>query len=209
MLFFSALLGWTPEVAQLPSLIAGVVAIPLTYWVGRSLFPTPETGLGSGAKQSITEAGGNFAKRWRAKPLACWLQPCWHWTPVAILWAGRARAYTLQQVLVLLAILWLYQRRYAFFTMAFVGAVFAHAEAALLLPGFALGLLLMEGWSVLRRFRGVAGFWHRRASGAGAVFDPPPDLNGGWAVSAYRFPASTPTDAGSPGRPQAIVPLLC
>ena len=38
---FLALLGWTPEVAQLPSLIAGLLTIPLTYVVGRKLFAAP------------------------------------------------------------------------------------------------------------------------------------------------------------------------
>ena len=83
-----------------------------------------------------------------------------------------------------MAILWLYRQRYMLFSLAFVGAVFAHAEAALLLPGFALGLLLLEGWLVLRRFQvwlafGISGlavlvrfFIHRLISMGGGQFQP-------------------------------------
>jgi len=179
---FLGLLGWTPEVAQLPSLIAGLLTIPLTYWAGRSLFSTPEPGPGSGDSQTVTGPVGNFVRLWRAEATGLLAAALMALDPSAIIWAGRARAYTLQQVLVLLAILWLYRRRYMLFALAFVGAVFAHAEAALLLPGFAVGLLLLEGWPVLRRFQvwvafGIGGiaalvrfFIHRLISTGGGQF---------------------------------------
>ena len=181
---FLGLLGWTPEVAQLPSLIAGLLAIPLAYWVGRSLFRTPETSLCGGARQTVTAAGGNPARLWRAEAIGLLAAALLALDPIAIIWAGRARAYTLQQVLVLLAILLLYKRRYMLFALAFTGAVFAHAEVALLLPGFALGLLLLEGWPVLRRFQvwlafGIGGLAvlvrfsiHRLISAEGGQFQP-------------------------------------
>jgi 4-amino-4-deoxy-L-arabinose transferase-like glycosyltransferase len=141
---FLATLGWKPVVAQLPSLLAGLLAIPLTYWTGRRLFGT--TG-GFPAQE------GNAGDWWRAEAIGLLGAALLALDPIAILWAGRARAYTLQQVFVLLAILWLFRRQYLLFTLAFVAAVFSHAEAALLLPGFVLGLLLLEGWSIVRQPR--------------------------------------------------------
>jgi 4-amino-4-deoxy-L-arabinose transferase-like glycosyltransferase len=140
---FLALLGWTPVVAQLPSLIAGLVTIPLAYLVGRQLF----------SSVSPSGAEGRLIPRWRGEAVGLLAAALLALDPIAIIWAGRARAYTLLQVFVLLAILWLYRRRFLLFAAAFVAAVFSHAEASLLLPGFALGLLLVNGWSVLRRPR--------------------------------------------------------
>jgi 4-amino-4-deoxy-L-arabinose transferase-like glycosyltransferase len=142
---FLAVLGWTPEVAQLPSLLAGLATIPLAYLVGRQLFARNESCAPAEARGGATDSRSVAIGLLAAALLAL--------DPVAILWAGRARAYTLQQVFVLLAMLWLQQRRYLLFALAFVGAVFAHAEASLLLPGFALGALLAAGWAVLRRPR--------------------------------------------------------
>jgi len=141
-LFLKAL-GWTPLVAQLPSLIAGLLAIPFTYWVGQQLFCT-----GDGASEE--RQGSDW---WRATAIGLLAAALLALDPVAILWAGRARAYTLQQILVLFAILAIYRRRYLLFAVTFVGALLSHEEAALLLPGFGLGLLLIEGWSILRQWR--------------------------------------------------------
>jgi hypothetical protein len=142
---FLGLLGWTPLVAQLPSLIAGLLTIPLAYWVGRGLFASPQ--------EATPDNGRQPAKAWRGEAVGLLAAALLALDPVSVLWAGRARAYTLQQALVLLAVLLLFRRRYLLFALAFVGAVFAHAEASLLLPGFALGLLLIEGWPVLRQPR--------------------------------------------------------
>jgi hypothetical protein len=142
---FLALLGWTPVVAQLPSLILGLLTIPLSYAVGRRLFAPPEV---------QPQSRERFPTRqWRGEAVGLLAAALLALDPVAIIWAGRARAYTLQQLLVLLAILWLYRRKYLLFALAFVGAVFSHAEASLLLPGFALGLLLLGGRSILHRPR--------------------------------------------------------
>jgi hypothetical protein len=141
---FLALLGWTPVVAQLPSLIAGLLTIPLTYVVGRRLF-------GSSEYPGTVVDKREWDRRWRGEAVGLLAAALLALDPNAIIWAGRARAYTLQQMLVLLAILLLYRRRYLLFALAFVGAVFSHAEAALLLPGFAVGLLLLEGRAVLRQ----------------------------------------------------------
>jgi len=149
---FLAVFGWTPLVAQLPSLLAGLVTIPLSWIVGRELFGPLAAAPGNrpaGTAQPRTITGGPSAGDVAGLLAAALLA----FDPTAILWAGRARAYTLEQGLVLLAILWLYRRKYLLFALAFAGAVTAHSEAVLLLPGFALGLLWMEGWSVLRRAR--------------------------------------------------------
>jgi hypothetical protein len=154
---FLAALGWTPEVARLPNLIAGLATIPLAYLVGHRLF------AGNGPRSPIQAA--DAAGEWRSMAIGLLAAAMLALDPIAILWSGRARAYTLQQVFVLLAMLWLHQRRYLLFALAFVGAVFSHAEASLLLPGFALGVLLFAGWEPLRRPRA----WLALALSAAAV----------------------------------------
>ena len=144
---FLAVFGWTAVVAQTPSLIAGLFSIPLAYVVGRSLFAPPPTGQAADGQGSP----GQTLDHWRAEVVGLLGAALLALDPVAVLWSGRARAYTLQQVLVMLAILFIYRRKYLGFTLAFAGAVLAHTEAALLLPGFALGLWLSEGNAVLRK----------------------------------------------------------
>jgi hypothetical protein len=141
---FLALFGWTPVVAQLPSLLAGLLTIPLTYWVGSRLFAAGDilADGGDGAGESGATAWWRW--RWRGPLIGLLGAALVALDPVAILWAGRARAYTLLQILVLLAVLLVYRRKYLAFALAFAAAVFAHAEASLLLPGFVVGLLLLE-----------------------------------------------------------------
>jgi hypothetical protein len=180
-----SLFGWTPEVAQLPSLLAGLVTIPLAYWVGRRLFGPARPAPVGGSASSPVPDGASLHWRWRGEAVGLLAAALLAIDPVAIIWAGRARAYTLQQVFVLLATLWLFRRRYLLFALAFAAALFAHAEAALLLPGFALSLLLTEGWPVLRQVKVwlalvisvaaiVARFWLHRLilSGSGRQFQP-------------------------------------
>ncbi len=146
---FLAVFGWTAVVAQIPSLIAGLLSIPLAYVVGHRLFaPHP-----SGRAPEDQGSPGQSLQQWRAEAVGLLGAALLALDPVAVLWSGRARAYTLQQVLVMLAILCIYRRKYLAFTLAFAGAVLAHTEAALLLPGFALGLWLLEGSVVLRKAR--------------------------------------------------------
>lgn len=135
---FLGLFGWTAEVAQVPSLVAGLAAIVLVYLVGSRLF-APRV--------------GETAVAWRGIAVGLLAAALLALDPVAIIWSGRARAYTLQQVLVLLAVLLLFRRRTIAFALAFAAAVLAHTESALLLPGFALGLWLLEGKRVLRNAR--------------------------------------------------------
>ncbi|HNS50253.1 MAG TPA: glycosyltransferase family 39 protein [Anaerolineae bacterium] len=144
---FLGLFGWTAEVAQAPSLVAGLAAVVLAYLVGRRLF---------------APRAGETLVAWRGEAVGLLAAALLALDPVAIIWAGRARAYTLQQGLVLLAVLLLYRRRTIAFALAFAAAVLAHTESALLLPGFALGLWLLEGRGVLRNARawlamGIAG----------------------------------------------------
>jgi hypothetical protein len=182
---FLAILGWAPEVAQLPSLLAGLLTIPLTYVVGRSLFVSPEASHRAGEEQVGVVGEPGRAMRWRGEAVGLLAAALAALDPVAIIWAGRARGYTLLQVLVLIAILCIHRRRYLLFALAYAAAVFTHAEAALLLPGFALGLLLMEGWAILRRPRvwlamGISGaavvarfLFHRLIlTGSGAQLQP-------------------------------------
>lgn len=149
---FLAVLGWTPLVAQLPSLLAGLATIPLSWFVGRDLF-SPSSAAPGGRPAGTTTRSALLAGPGAADAAGLLAAALLAFDPTAILWAGRARAYTLEQGLVLLAILWLYRRKYLLFAIAYAGAVLAHQEAALLLPGFALGLLWLEGWPVLRRVR--------------------------------------------------------
>jgi 4-amino-4-deoxy-L-arabinose transferase-like glycosyltransferase len=121
-----ALFGPHLEVLRALSLAASVTTIGLVYLVGRRLF-TPWAGL------------------WAALLLAL--------CPEAITWGGRARAYALLGLLVLLAV-WLFyaglvsgrrgQRRLGLVLL--VLAAFVHPEAALLLPAFVLGGVLLKGW---------------------------------------------------------------
>ena len=121
-----ALLGAHLVVLRLFSVVASVLTIGLVYLAGKRLF-SPWTGL------------------WAALLLAL--------SPEAIVWGGRARAYALLGLLVLAAV-WLFyagvmaerdgQRRLGLLLL--VLGVFAHPEAALLLPALVAGASLLKGW---------------------------------------------------------------
>ncbi|MFC2030751.1 ArnT family glycosyltransferase [Chloroflexota bacterium] len=113
-------------VIRLFSMVLSVATIALLYQAGKWLI-SRWTGL------------------WAALLLAL--------SPAAIVWGGRARAYALLAFLVFLAT-WLYcaglasqrPRSRRLGLLVLVVAVFVHPEAALLLPAFALGGLLLKGW---------------------------------------------------------------
>lgn len=131
---FIYLLGFSERAARIPSVLVGALTVPLLYFVGNRL-RSSVTGL-------LASALLTFA-------------------PDAILWGGRARMYTLLQLLVLLASFSFYQGviksqrggyRYLFF-LSFWGAVFTQAEAILLYPAFLLAII---AW------RGMGWLWDRR-----------------------------------------------
>jgi 4-amino-4-deoxy-L-arabinose transferase-like glycosyltransferase len=124
---FIWLLGFSEQVARMPSLIIGVLTIPSVYVVGKKMFSAHE-GL-------IAAAMVTFA-------------------PQAVVWGGRARNYALIQFLVLCAAFLFYKwviagdgGRYGWlFVITFVAAVYTHNVAMLLYPAFLLCALLCRGW---------------------------------------------------------------
>jgi len=107
------------------SLLASLGSIALTYVAGRRLFS------------------------WRAGLLAAALVAL---SPVGVLWGARARAYALEQFLTLVAFLLFYLgvederpawRRLGLLIL--VAAVYVHPEAAFLLAGLALAVLVLRG----------------------------------------------------------------
>ena len=126
-----SLAGFEPVVARLPALVAGLCAVALTWWVGRRWFSAP-VGLLAAALLALT--------------------------PEAVLWGGRARMYAPLQFFVLLATFFLWRglarggtwRDSILFALCFLGAMFLHAEAMILLPAFFL-VAAAASWPELRR----------------------------------------------------------
>jgi 4-amino-4-deoxy-L-arabinose transferase-like glycosyltransferase len=124
---FIWLVGFSEQVARMPSLIIGVLTIPSVYVVGKKMFSAHE-GL-------IAAAMVTFA-------------------PQAVVWGGRARNYALIQFLVLCAAFLFYRwviagdgDRYGWlFVITHVAAVYTHNVAMLLYPAFLLCALLCRGW---------------------------------------------------------------
>jgi len=124
---FIHLFGFSELMARMPSLILSAAYIPLSYWVGKSIFSERE-GL-----------------------LACALVAL---DPQSIIWGGRARNYSLLVFLVLLVLYSVYrgvvaQDRPAYRRLAllfFLVAVFSHNEAMLLYPTLVVVGLLWRGW---------------------------------------------------------------
>lgn len=140
--------GLEETLLRLPSLFIGIGTLLAVFFIGRRLFSF-ELGV------STAEAAGLIA----AAAVAM--------DPEAIAWGGRVRMYALLQLLVLMAV-------YVFYLGAIeqrdakpphagdrpwlrwmalgllVAAMFAHAEAALLLPALALAVLAARGlrWSL-------------------------------------------------------------
>lgn len=108
------------------SLFASLGAIALTYRIGRTLFSI-HAGLLAAAFLALS-AG-------------------------AVLWGGRGRAYALETLLALAAF-WLFYRGVReerplwrrLGLLALVAAVFTHPEVALLLPGLAVAVLVLQGF---------------------------------------------------------------
>lgn len=123
---FLRLFGFQEGLLRLPNVALGVVTILLLYRMGGGLY-SPMVGL--------------LAVAWLATD------------PEAVIWSGRARMYALLQLLALAAIYLFYQggvaqdkARYRYLGLVlFVGALLAHAEAALLWPALALALSLERG----------------------------------------------------------------
>jgi 4-amino-4-deoxy-L-arabinose transferase-like glycosyltransferase len=126
-----ALAGFNPVAARLLVLIVSLLAVALTWWVGRRWF-SPPVGL-----------------------LAAMLLAM---TPEAIIWGGRARMYAPLQFFVLLAIFFYWRsltrgdgwRSSLAFTLCFLAALFHHAETMLLLPVFVL-VAVGASWPELRQ----------------------------------------------------------
>lgn len=112
-------------VIRLFSLVVSVATIVLVYQVGKRLI-------------------SHWIGLWAALLLAL--------NPAAIVWGGRARAYALLALLAFLAT-WLFHtgvtsgnsRPRRLGLLILVVAVFVHPEAALLLPAFVVGALLLKG----------------------------------------------------------------
>ncbi|MFQ6000044.1 MAG: glycosyltransferase family 39 protein [Anaerolineae bacterium] len=121
---FVYLFGLDPLMARIPSLVAGLLIIPLTYLVGGRIF-SPRVGLMAALLLALDGE--------------------------TILWAARARPYAWEQFLALLAAFLFYEagskedgsRHLWAAGIVFLAALFSHAEVALLLPAMLLGLFLL------------------------------------------------------------------
>jgi 4-amino-4-deoxy-L-arabinose transferase-like glycosyltransferase len=128
---FLWLFGLEEPLLRLPSLLVGVGTVLAVFFIGRKLF---------------SEGAGLIAAAAMAMD------------PEAIAWGGRVRMYALLQLLVLLAVFLFFQSAIAgdrprqrwLVLGLLVAAMFAHAEAALLLPALGLALLAARGlrWSL-------------------------------------------------------------
>jgi 4-amino-4-deoxy-L-arabinose transferase-like glycosyltransferase len=125
-----ALTGFDPLAARLPVLLYSLLTVALTWWLGTRWFSLP-VGLLSAALLALT--------------------------PDAIIWGGRARMYVPLQFFVLLAVFFYWGaltsgrwRNSALFAFCFLGALFHHAEAMVLLPVFLL-IAVSVAWPALRR----------------------------------------------------------
>jgi 4-amino-4-deoxy-L-arabinose transferase-like glycosyltransferase len=126
-----ALTGFNPLAARLPVLLVSLLAVVLTWWVGRQWF-SPPVGLLAAALLALA--------------------------PDAIIWGGRARMYAPLQLFVLLALFFFWRsltrggnrRDAVLFALCFLAALFHQAEAMVLLP--VLGVVALgAAWPVLRQ----------------------------------------------------------
>ncbi len=132
---FIALFGFSEGIARLPSLLLGVVTVASIYLAGRRLF-SPPVGLMAAALLTLA--------------------------PDAIIWGGRARMYSLLQLLVLWTAILLYEgitladrrRPWALFLLSYLGALWAHVPAMLFYPAFLLTMAWRRGWRWLLGKRG-------------------------------------------------------
>lgn len=123
---FVYLFGLDSRMARLPDLLMGVLAIPLVYLAGKRI-STPRAGLIAAFLLTLDNE--------------------------AIIWSGRARPYALEQSLALLAVTLFYEagtrQKGATYlwvgSLAFLAALFTHAESVFLFFPLFLGLLLLMG----------------------------------------------------------------
>jgi 4-amino-4-deoxy-L-arabinose transferase-like glycosyltransferase len=134
-----ALAGFNLVTTRLPVLVLSLLSVALTWWVGRKWFSTP-VGLLAATLLAIT--------------------------PDAIIWGGRARMYAPLPFFALLALFFYWRslpntasqpatggRRWrdaSLFVVSFLGALYLHAEAMILLPILAL-IALGFAWPKLRK----------------------------------------------------------
>jgi 4-amino-4-deoxy-L-arabinose transferase-like glycosyltransferase len=141
---FIGLFGFSEPVARVPSLLVGTVSIPLLYLVGKRFF-SKQVGLLAAALLALA--------------------------PETIIWMGRARMYSLQTLLVLLALYYLgrgpiggdvnwaqqigapvpCRRECYLFTLFFILALFSQTVTVLLLPAVILALAARWSWRWLFR----------------------------------------------------------
>jgi len=132
---FLGLLGFSEAIARLPSVLLGVVTVASIYLAGKRLF-SPPVGLMAAALLTLA--------------------------PDAVIWGGRARMYSLLQLLVLWAAILLFEgitladrrRTWALFLPTYLGALWAHVPAMLLYPAFLLTMAWGRGWRWLLGKRG-------------------------------------------------------
>ena len=133
----SGLLFGSSELAgRIPSVFFACATIACVYFVGRRM---------------VSEEGGVLA--------AAFLT----FAPQAIAWGGRARMYSLLQLLSLLAVYFMYvgalERRRPLheylFVLCFFGAVFAQEQAVLLYPALVVAILALGQWRWFLRPRAV------------------------------------------------------
>ena len=132
---FIGLLGFSEGIARLPSLLLGVLTVASIYLAGKRLF-SPTVGLIAAALLTLA--------------------------PDAIIWGGRARMYSLLQLLVLWTAILLYEgitlsdrrRPWALFLLSYLGALWAHVPAMLFYPAFLPAMAWGRGWRWLLGKRG-------------------------------------------------------
>ncbi len=133
---FLGLFGFSEWIARLPSVLLGVLTVASIYLAGKRLF-SPPVGLAAAALLTLA--------------------------PEAIMWDGRARMYSLLQLLALWTTLILYEglakadrrRTWALFLLSYLGTLWAHIPAMLFYPAFLLAMAWRRGWRWLMGKGGI------------------------------------------------------
>lgn len=136
---FFWLFGLNEPLLRLPSLLIGTGTVVAIFFVARSFF-SDDLGVAAAATAGLVAAAGVALD------------------PEAVAWGGRVRMYALLQLLVLLAVYVFYRASIAedrpglrWLALGLLwAAMLAQAQAALLMPAFALSLLAARGvrWSL-------------------------------------------------------------
>jgi len=132
---FLGLFGFSEGIARLPSVLLGVVTVASIYLAGKRLF-SPSVGLMAATLLTLA--------------------------PDAIVWGGRARMYSLLQLLALWTMILLYEgitladrrRPWVLFLLSYLGALCAQVQAMLFYPAFPLAMAWGRGWRWLLGKRG-------------------------------------------------------